>query len=252
MVARRRYISLCAGLGLAVMVGTGVATTAAAAPTFTVQYAGSGSWATRYHSTPPNPGGAADTNDAHDTSTQAWRLAYEQPLRLTAGTLNAARGTERVGVSIDHVHVDGLYAFDNASLRCRIRARIGPSLSPRPAITVVRRAGKLVLTVASPLAAALAALPAECAGQGDPIDGLLNDYGTPGFSFDPAWTAQRWLTGRTTVALSRLRGAHRLRVRVSAARAVTRPAGCRVPAPSYERCTTGGRWSGVLTLTRRS
>jgi hypothetical protein len=221
-------------------------------PSFAVSYVGSGSWATRYHSTPPNPGGAADRNDAHDTSAQAWRLRFAQPLRLVSGTLGAASGSERIAVVIDHVHLDGLYAFDDASARCQLRGSAGPRLGPAPTIVVRRSRDRLVLSIGSPLTAGLLALPAGCAGAVDGIDGLLDDYATPGFSFDSVFTPQRWLTGRVSLALATLRSARRVRIRVSSSHAGTPPANCRVPEPSYERCTTGGRWSGVLTLTRRS
>src|SRR4051794_17671493 len=39
---------------------------------FVVTYQGKGSYATKFHATPPNQGGKPDTNNAHDTSTQAW------------------------------------------------------------------------------------------------------------------------------------------------------------------------------------
>src|ERR1700761_9578612 len=52
-------------------------------PSFVVTYDGSGSWRTVYHSEPPDPGGAHDTNDAHDSSTEHWSLRFTQPLAIT-------------------------------------------------------------------------------------------------------------------------------------------------------------------------
>src|SRR2546421_3517274 len=46
--------------------------------TFVVVYQGYGIWSTTYHATPPNPGGAPDTNDAHDASAQRWNLVFRQ------------------------------------------------------------------------------------------------------------------------------------------------------------------------------
>src|SRR4051812_48653518 len=47
---------------------------------FVATYSGAGSYATRFHATPPNDGGKPDTNDARDSSTQAWSIKFPKAL----------------------------------------------------------------------------------------------------------------------------------------------------------------------------
>jgi hypothetical protein len=56
-------------------------------PRFVVTYDGSGSWSTVYHSEPPNPGGAHDTNDARDSSAEHWSLRFTR----VSSSLDVAR-----------------------------------------------------------------------------------------------------------------------------------------------------------------
>src|SRR3954451_8035126 len=95
-----------------------------ATPRFVLTYTGSGRFHTRYHSTPPNPGGLADTNDADDSSTQRWAIKFDRAWAIpTCGTtgrrrtdrctgvrdLLGAHGASRVTGRVSHRHVDGLF-----------------------------------------------------------------------------------------------------------------------------------------------
>jgi hypothetical protein len=208
---------------------------AAGALRFVVTYSGSGTWRTTYHSEPPNPGANHDTNDAHDSSSQRWSLRFQRVLTVAScgGTgscpvlLRGARGAAAVTARIDHIHRDGA-----------ILVRYAPR---RNAVVIVAR---------DPVIDALTVLPRQCPQQGDSIDGLLDSYATPGFSFAPGWGPDRWLSSRPAVIpLSRLRHASRVRIRLGPAPAGIPPRGCAVHDPAIERCHTGGSWRGVLTLT---
>ena len=71
---------------------------------FVVTYAGAGWWRTSYHSEPPDPGGAHDTNDAHDTSRQRWSLRFSDRLTIRrcagrAGCVNPDELTAATGTT---------------------------------------------------------------------------------------------------------------------------------------------------------
>ena len=229
---------------------------------FTVSYTGSGSWHTVYHSEPPNVGGPHDTNDARDSSTQRWSVTFTQPLVVPScvgasvcpglGSLTSATGATSATGTINHTHVDGLYSFDNASERCQVSAAT-PTGQPL-SVTLVARylpAQRAVsLTAFSPLGLALILLPPACPGQGDPIDGLNDNYFTPGFSFASGWGPDRWFTSAAAVIpLWVLQSRSPITVSLADTAAGTPPADCG-PAPSYVVCHTWGAWRGALTLTR--
>jgi hypothetical protein len=226
-----------------------------ARPQFTVVYTGSGRWQTTYHSEPPNPGGMHDTDDAHDSSRQSWSLRFPRLLGLRSAAFPSATGQERASGQIDHTHLDGLYSDDDASASCSVS-----SVTPRGArLSATLRAsfrgapGRLFITVGDPDADALTLLARSCPGQGDSIDGLLDNYFGPGFSFAPTWGPSRWFTAAPiTVPGAVLQRARRIVVRLGDVPAGTPSAGCSVLHPSYEHCTTGGSWGGVLTLRRRA
>ncbi|MHB8689886.1 MAG: hypothetical protein ACYDHH_01445 [Solirubrobacteraceae bacterium] len=99
MAPRSRLNVARAALATAVATAAAVAAAAAAAAPiaaasavtrFTITYTGSGRVATSYHSTPPNVGGNADTNFAHDSSTQAWKLRFDQQLMQAPARLRLA------------------------------------------------------------------------------------------------------------------------------------------------------------------
>jgi hypothetical protein len=238
-------------------------------PRFAVSYRGSGRWATTYSSVSPNPGGKPDHNHAHDTSTQSWAFSYGQltvprcpsgPVRTSdsacrrTSSLTATAGTSSAAATIDHVHVDGLYAFDNASLKCtqHVATIRGQRLIEAIQVRYEPGPNALAITALDPVSDALTILPTECPGQGDPIDGLANTYATPGFSFSLDYGPDRWFTSRTTlIPLRVLHGSSRVTIRLHPTRQGTPPRHCVRAHPSYERCTTGGSWRGTLMLRRR-
>jgi hypothetical protein len=251
---------------LAATLVLGLAPVARAAPAvrFAVTYTGSGSWHTVYHATPPNEGGAPDTNDAHDSSTQRWALRFTRALQIPdcsapsnpcrhVGGLVAARGRTSVSGTIDHTHKDGLFADDDMAESCRTGASTPKALALHAAITVgYRPAGRrITLRALTPLTDVYDRFNGTCR-HSDSLDGLSDNYFTPGFSFADGFGPERWFTSHTiTMSATRLRRAQRVRVRLGDTRAGTPPADCAVAHPDYERCTTGGSWSGVLTLSRR-
>lgn len=230
---------------------------------FAVTYTGSGRWHTVYHSEPSNPGGAHDTNQAHDSSSQRWSLRFTRRLTIPRcgrggvgcqelDSLTSAIGRTSATGRIDHRHIDGLYRADDAAERCAVRIGTAAGTPPPPALAVryVAQTQSVSLTALIPVAGALSLLPSECPGQGDSLDGLLNSYFTPGFSFGTEFGPARWFTSRTVVIpVAVLDRAERITIPLSNTRQGTPPAHCVVPNPSYERCTTGGSWSGLLTLT---
>jgi hypothetical protein len=236
---------------------------------FAVSYTGSGRWHTVYHSEPPNPGGRHDTNDAHDSSTQKWSLRFTSILTIPScsatrarrercarlGSLTGATGrTSATGV-IDHTHIDGLYQADNASEHCKVAIKTGAGTPPPPSVSVRYLPGSanVSLTALIPVAGALVLLPSECPGQGDSLDGLENNYFTPGFSFASGFGPQRWFTSRSVVIpAATLHRAGRITIRLSDTAHGTPPPHCAVPDPAYERCSTGGSWTGALVLTRKN
>lgn len=238
---------------------TVVAGSYAPQPGFVVTYNGSGSWRTIYHSEPPNPGGAHDTNDARDSSAEHWSLRFTRVLAIgrcgactNLASLNAALGATSASGSIDHTHIDGLYSFDNVSERCRVKAAT-PADMPLPATVSVHYLPALrsvVLTALIPVSRVLVLLPQGCPGQGDSIDGLADNYFTPGFSFAAGWGPERWFAAAPVVIpLSVLNRARRITIREANTAHGTPPAACAVDEPTYERCRTGGSWRGTLTLS---
>jgi hypothetical protein len=130
-------------------------------------------------------------------------------------------------------------------------------MSPRPLaldaaieLGYVRRSRSLAVTALNPVDDALVLLPSECPGQGDAVDGLADNYFTPGFSFASAWGPDRWFSSATIdIPLSALHRAARIAIRLGDTRANTPPRDCSVPYPSWQRCRAGGAWTGTLTLT---
>jgi hypothetical protein len=232
-----------------------------------VTYSGSGTWATTYHATPPNPGGMPDTNDAADSSTQRWDLDYLARLTLpvcgrsTPGRPNRcsrlvaprlARGPTSIVGSVDHTHIDGLYKFDDASDRCQLADAPPPATPVIVPIHVIYDARRQAITLvpADPIAQALSLIAPACSGYVDGIDGLAANYFTPGFSFSSAYGADRWFTPRSiAIPLATLHRATRVTVTLGPTAAGTPPANCAVRTPAVEHCHTAGAWRGVLTLS---
>jgi hypothetical protein len=236
---------------------------------FRVTYSGSGKWATKYHSEPPNRGGAHDTNDASDSSAQRWGVTFTRVLSIPRcgrprggvadpcarlASLKGAMGTARTTGRVAHVHRDGLFRNQNASVSCRVRAvaPVGMRLTAAIRLRYSPRSRSFAVTALTPIADVLNLLPGQCPGQGDSLDGLFDNYFVPGFSFSSSFGPERWFTAQTIVIpASVLHRATRIRVPLRNTRAGTPPASCAVKSPEFERCTTGGSWTGVLTFTSR-
>ena len=233
---------------------------------FVVSYAGHGSYRTVYHATPPNKGGAHDTNDATDSSSQRWVLRFGGVLTIPscqpqAGAasdpcqsmqgLSGAGGVSRLTAGVKHVHRDGLFKSLNAGIKCQIARRERIPIAPAPTLRIGYMSANqtLSVTASDPLSVPIERFPSSCPSQGDSLDGLLDNYFTPGFSFAPGYGPDRWFTATSVaIPLAVLHRAARVTIRLHAAPAGIPPRDCAVAHPSYERCRTGGSWSGVLTL----
>jgi len=229
-------------------------------PRFTVTYTGSGRWATSYHAEPSDGGGRHDTDTAGDSSTQKWSETFSHTLVIPAcgcgspPQLTGAHGASSATGQIDHVHLDGLYTQLNASERCTVRSATPAGMTLETAVDLGydRRSHSITLTASNPVGDALLLLPPECPGQGDALDGLADNYFTPGFSFAPAWGPTRWFTSATvSIPMSVVHRASRITIPLAAARSDRPPRDCSVPHASWQRCRTGGSWSGTLTLSAR-
>jgi hypothetical protein len=221
-------------------------------PRFSAAYAGSGAWRTDFHATPRNPGGPPDTNDAHDASAQSWRLAFDGAVAADPADLADAHGRTLVIGHVDHTHVDGLFRELDRTVSCTLKGSTARGDAVAASLAV-RRAGArgLSLAAGNPLETVLTNMPTACPDQGDSIDRILDNYFTPGFSFAPAWGPGPWLTSRTVTIPARvLHRAARIVVALRPRAAGRPPADCAVQNPTYETCSAGGSWSGVLTLRR--
>jgi hypothetical protein len=233
---------------------------------FVVTYSGSGTFHTRYRSEPPNPGGAPDHNSASDSSTQKWSLRYRPVLSVPecraakrggkdpcAGlkTLAGASGPEFATGRVAHVHIDGLFPAQNASISCRVKATIPKTWLDRVSIDLHydARARTLALTAEDPMVDGFTFLPGQCPGQGDSIDGLNDNYFMPGFSLQAGWGPDRWFRSKTVVIpLRDLHRARKITIGLSDTPQGTPPKHCAPPFPAWQQCTTGGSWHGTLTL----
>jgi hypothetical protein len=267
---------LCAVAAVLVALSTG---TAVAAPytavpgpyranaRFLVSYRGIGFYSTVFHAHPPNPGGADDTNDARDSSAQAWALGFRRRLALPpcgppagggsdpcAGLteLRGAIGATTATGEVRHVHVDGLYPVLDRTVTCRLQSRTTARTAVDAAIGMRYLPGSrsVGVTAYDPVASVLMAFPAQCAGQGDSLDRILDFYATPGFSFASGYGADRWYTSaEVAVPAFVLHRSTKITIPLRDTPAGRPPRGCAVFDPSFEGCTTGGSWSGVLTLS---
>jgi hypothetical protein len=237
---------------------------------FAVTYRGSGRYRTVYHSRPPNKGGKPDTNDAHDASTQAWRLSFRRQFAVVpcgpartgstddpcAGSqgLDRARGPTSATGRIDHRHVDGLFRNQNAAVRCRLRRRTRPKGIVAASIGIAYSPDRktVAVTAYEPVTTLLENFPTACPRQGDSLDGLLDNYFTPGFSFSSKYGPERWFTSRTVqIPADVFHRSSEIRIPLRDTRAGRSPRHCAVQHRSFERCRTGGSWRGVLRFERR-
>src|SRR3954447_3834205 len=234
---------------------------------FTVRYEGEGAYRTRFHAHPPNPDGKDDTNDARDSSKQAWDVRYGGALAIpTCGQpadgsadpcagvagLSGARGPTSITGKVDHKHVDGLYREFDRSVKCKLAKRPSPRrrLDATLSVRYLPESQSFGLRALSPLTTAAALFPAQCPKQGDSIDRILDFYAMPGFSFADGYGPDRWFTSREVlVPASVFHHSSKIEIPLRDTVAGTPPKHCAVHDPSFERCTTGGKWRGTLTLT---
>jgi hypothetical protein len=236
---------------------------------FTARYEGSGSYKTRFHATPPNPGGKPDTNDAWDSSTQSWKITYRGPVTVHAcgqpsdgsadpcasltGPAHAKGSTELVG-HVHHKHVDGLYRQFDRTVKCALRKRTSPRrvLDASIALRYIPETKSIGVTATDPITTAVSLFPAQCPKQGDSIDRILDFYAMPGFSFADGYGPDRFLTSREVVIpVDVFHRSATIKIPLHDTAAGRPPKHCAVHDPSFERCTTGGSWHGVLTLTAK-
>lgn len=233
---------------------------------FVVSYEGKGSYATTFHATPPNPGGKADRNDAHDTSTQLWNVKFRGKLAVpTCGQpsgfgddpcgglagLSGASGKTNMTGKVDHKHVDGLYKQFDRTVRCTLR--VTPSRKRRLEVNLVTRyipeTNSIGVSASDPMSTTISFFPTQCPKQGESIDRILDFYATPGFSFAQGWGPDPWFASREVIIPSPVfHHSARIKIPLHLTAAGTPPKHCARPNPSYEKCKTGGAWNGVLTL----
>src|SRR4051794_27222024 len=275
--ARRRRTSIATAslVALALVPATASPYTSTPGPevanaSFTVKYEGEGTYRTRFHAHPPNPGGKDDTNDARDSSKQGWDVRYggalaiptcgqpadgsADPCTSVAG-LSGARGPTSITGKVDHKHVDGLYRQFDRTVKCKLAKRPSPRrrLDATLSVRYLGESQSFGLRALSPLTTAAALFPAQCPKQGDSIDRILDFYAMPGFSFAEGYGPDRWFTSREVVIPAVVfRRSSKIRIPLADTTASTPPRRCAVNDPSFERCTTGGSWNGVMTLTRRA
>jgi hypothetical protein len=283
MLSPRRMVPLATAAALltSALAGAGLASAAAkpafnATPgpanpdaRFVVSYNGSGSYKTRFHATPPNPGGKPDTNDAWDSSTQSWKLKFRRALTVpTCGTpagfgddpcasvggLSGARGPTELAGRVHHKHVDGIYRELDRVVKCRLIKRPSSkrTLDASLVVRYVPESDSFAISASDPIATAVSLFPSQCPKQGDSIDRILDFYAMPGFSFADSYGPERWFASREVVIPAAVfHRSAKIKIPLRDTGAGTPPAHCAVHDPSFERCKTGGRWRGVLTLTSR-
>jgi hypothetical protein len=235
---------------------------------FVVTYEGSGSYKTVFHGEPPNDGGDDDTNDARDTSTQAWKLRFRRGIvfptcgemldgsdRCSALTgLSGAKGATAMRGVVDHRHVDGLDRRFDRTVKCKLRKATSARGNVQASIGVsyLPESDSFAITAYNPVATAIDLFPAQCPRQGDSIDRILDFYAMPGFSFADSYGPDRWFTSAEVVIPAAVfHRSAKIKIPLADTSAGRPPKRCAVRDPSFERCRTGGSWSGVVTLTAR-
>jgi hypothetical protein len=152
---------------------------------------------------------------------------------------------------VSHRHVDGLYRQLDRTVKCRLRKSPSPRrrLEVALALRYIPETQSIVVSASDPLSTTLSLFPTQCPKQGDSIDRILDFYAIPGFSFNQSFGPDRWFTSREIVIPSEVfRGSSKISIPLSNTDAGTPPRRCAVENPSFERCKTGGAWSGVLTF----
>jgi hypothetical protein len=155
---------------------------------------------------------------------------------------------------VDHRHADGLFPGQNSTVKCSVRAAPSAGVPLNSAIHLhySKQARTIEVTALTPVAQALGSLPGACPGQGDSLDGLFDNYFTPGFSFSTHYGPERWFRSKTIeIPASVFHHSARIVIPLADTRASTPPHDCAVPSPAFQLCTTGGAWHGVLTFNRQ-
>jgi hypothetical protein len=234
---------------------------------FVASYTGSGSYKTRFHATPPNQGGKPDTNDAWDTSTESWKLRFRDALAVpTCGApsggsgdpcsaitgLSGASGPTELSGRVDHKHVDGIYRQFDRVVKCGLRKRPSATRTLDASLVVryIPESDSIGISASDPIATAVSLFPSQCPKQGDSIDRILDFYAMPGFSFDSSYGPDRFLaSSEVVIPAAVFHRSKTITIPLRDTPAGTPPRHCAVSDPSFERCTTGGAWRGVLTLS---
>jgi hypothetical protein len=240
-----------------------------ASPRFAVTYRGSGTYRTHFKAHPPNPDGKDDKNEARDSSRQSWKVKFRNQLAIpTCGAqagggadpceslkgISGASGPTALSGRVNHTHVDGLYRQLDRTVKCKLRKspsarrRLDASISLR----YIPETQSIGITATNPIATAVALFPAQCPKQGDSIDRIGDFYAMPGFSFADQYGPERWFRSREVVVpADDLHRSAKITIPLADTPRGTPPRRCAVRDPSFESCTTGGSWSGTLTLTRK-
>jgi hypothetical protein len=149
--------------------------------------------------------------------------------------------------------VDGLYRELDRTVKCRLekspsaRRRLDATISLR----YIPETQSIGITATNPIATAVSLFPAQCPEQGDSIDRISDFYAMPGFSFADQYGPERWFRSREVVVpTADLHRSAKITIPLADTPRGTPPRRCAVRDPSFERCTTGGSWSGTLTLKR--
>jgi hypothetical protein len=234
-----------------------------------VSYAGEGTYWTHFNAHPPNPNGKDDKNSARDTSRQSWAIKFRRKLAVpTCGQpadgsadpcasltgLSGASGPTTIQGRVNHKHVDGIYRQLDRTVKCKLRE--SPSKRKRLDASIVVRyipeSASIGISATNPISTAVSFFPGACPKQGDSIDRILDFYAMPGFSFADSYGPERWFASREVVIPADVfRKSKKIAIRLSDTAAGTPPKRCAVNDPSFERCKTGGSWSGTLTLASR-
>ncbi|MEA2441064.1 MAG: hypothetical protein QOH76_2488 [Thermoleophilaceae bacterium] len=237
---------------------------------FVVTYKGSGAYKTRFHATPPNPDGKPDTNDAWDSSKQDWSIKFQKAATVpTCGPpasgfgddpcasltgLSGAKGPTSLSGHVDHRHIDGLYRVLNRKVKCEMRKRPSKKrlLDASIGLRYIPETQSIGVSASDPIATAVSLFPAQCPEQGDSIDRILDFYAMPGFSFAESYGPERWFASKEVIVPAAVfHKSSKIRIPLHDTAAGRPPKHCALHDPSFERCTTGGSWHGVLTLTAK-
>jgi hypothetical protein len=155
---------------------------------------------------------------------------------------------------VNHRHIDGLYRQLNRKVRCQLTKRPSKKrlLDASVQLRYIPDTDSVGVRATDPLATAVALFPAQCPKQGDSIDRVLDFYAMPGFSFADGYGPERWFASREVLIPAEVfHRSAKIRIPLRDTAAGRPPKNCAPHDPSYERCTTGGSWHGVLTLTAK-